>query len=214
MPTDLFQKDMDRAKHWFNTRVLEPGKEYVTSGTEPTKLALSAAVGWCCGLCPLLGVSAGLCCVAILVSRGKLHGPMTLLANLLSVPVELLMIPVYMHMGQLMTGAPHESFPRISLRDLFGVGGAKLLRLIGRALLAWVITWPLLVGSLYFVLTPAFVWLQTRYQARRGAIPVGGYSPAPTTPDGVQPLMPLGVSTDGSITEVGLVPQDSDARMD
>lgn len=59
-------------------------------------------------------------------------------------------------------GAPSQRFPRVSLRDLFGPGGAELLRFVGRALLAWVITWPLLVGALYFALTPVFAWMQTR----------------------------------------------------
>lgn len=202
---------MERAKHWFKTKVLEPGKGYITSGTEPKKLALSTAVGWCCGLCPLLGVSAGLCCLAILVSRGRLHGPMTLLANLLSVPVELLMIPVYMRLGQVLTGAPSQTFPRISLRDLFGPGGVELLKLVGRALLAWTLTWPLLVGALYFALTPFFAWMQTRY-SRRGGTAAAEYSQPADSLEGMQPLMPTGISSDGSVVEVGPVWPGSDER--
>ena len=34
------------------------------------------------------GVSAGLTCLAVFASRGALHGPMALLANLVSVPAE------------------------------------------------------------------------------------------------------------------------------
>lgn len=63
-------------------------------------------------------------------------------------------------------GAPRQTFPRISVGDLFGPGGAELLRFVGRALLAWVITWPLLVGALYFALTPVFAWMQTRCCSR------------------------------------------------
>lgn len=48
-------------------QVIEPGRSYITSGAEPKQLALSAAVGWCCGLCPLLGSSA-LCSVTACLS--------------------------------------------------------------------------------------------------------------------------------------------------
>jgi len=40
------------------------------------------------GICTHAGVSAGLTCLFIFASRGALHGPMALLANFISVPVE------------------------------------------------------------------------------------------------------------------------------
>jgi hypothetical protein len=98
-------------------QVLDPGVEYIKSGAEPKTLAASAAAGFCNGLCPVLGeivviagawcggpclssvvytnkagssagVSAGLTMLMVLASRGALHGPMALLANFISVPVE------------------------------------------------------------------------------------------------------------------------------
>mmetsp|Transcript_21087 Transcript_21087/g.63441 ORF Transcript_21087/g.63441 Transcript_21087/m.63441 type:complete len:206 (-) Transcript_21087:1965-2582(-) len=198
---------MDKVKQWFMAKVVEPGKSYITSGAEPKQLALSAAVGWCCGLCPLLGVSAGLCCLAILLARGRLHGPMTLLANLVSVPAELTLIVVYMRIGEIITGAPHQDFDRISLSDLWGPSGKDLLKAAGRAVLAWALTWPLLVGVLYIALTPCFAWLQARYLQSRGAAEPG----SPTTIlDGSQPLIPGDASTDGSVGgEVGLTSRRS-----
>lgn len=37
-------------------QVLDPGSEYIKNGAEPRTLAASAAVGFCNGLCPLLGM--------------------------------------------------------------------------------------------------------------------------------------------------------------
>lgn len=199
---------MDRAKIWVKHKVIDPGKEYIKSGAEPKTLAASAAAGFCNGLCPVLGVSAGLTCLFIFASRGALHGPMALLANFISVPVELALIVPYMRIGEWMTGSPHVMLAPVGIRDLFKHGSGDLLRSVGCAVLAWVLTWPLIAGGLYLALAPAFQLLRRQYVRSTGseaefqavydheaAAAADGATPHST------PLLPVaGISSDGSVT--------------
>lgn len=66
-------------------------ESWLKEGADPTTLAISAGVGFSLGLCPILGVSTILCLGALVVARWlrvELHSAMALLANLVSVPVE------------------------------------------------------------------------------------------------------------------------------
>lgn len=112
-------------------------ESWLREGADPTTLAISAGVGFSLGLCPVLGVSTLLCLGALVVARWlrvELHSAMALLANLVSVPVEvrssvhtdtdtfptqLALILPHMRVGEFVTGSPHMQVVKIHLSDLW-----------------------------------------------------------------------------------------------
>ncbi len=68
-------------------------QSWLQEGADPLTLAKSAGIGFALGLCPILGVTTLLCLGALVVAKWigvELHTAMALLANLISVPVEVL----------------------------------------------------------------------------------------------------------------------------
>jgi uncharacterized protein (DUF2062 family) len=201
---------MERVKLWLKAKVLDPGVEYIKSGAEPKTLAASAAAGFCNGLCPVLGVSAGLTMLMVLASRGALHGPMALLANFISVPVELALILPYVRVGEWITGSPRVELKPVGITDLFKQGSGDLLRSVGCALLAWALTWPLVAGGVYLATVPGFQLLRRKYMHTRGSdaeldtlSSSSARAAAETRPLHSVPLLPVaGVSSDGSVTSI------------
>lgn len=114
-------------------------ESWLKEGADPATLAISAGVGISLGLCPILGVSTILCLGALVIARWvgvELHSAMALLANLVSVPVEvrhgtrqwlipqqqhqqLALILAHMRVGEFVTGSPHMQVVKIHLSDLW-----------------------------------------------------------------------------------------------
>lgn len=66
-------------------------QSWLQEGADPLTLAKSAGIGFALGLCPILGVTTILCLGALVIAKWvgvELHAAMALLANLISVPVE------------------------------------------------------------------------------------------------------------------------------
>lgn len=68
-----------------------------------------------------------------------------------------------MRVGEWLTGAPHVDFSPVGLKDLILHSSTNLLKSVGRAVLAWVLTWPLLAFGLYLALAPAFQFLRRKW---------------------------------------------------
>lgn len=135
-------------------RVLEPIIELLTQGVTPDKIAATLAVGVTIGLFPFIGTTTTLCLLIGLWQRMNL--PILQAVNYLLTPLHLVMILVYVRMGEWLCNAPEEkqfsvtgmvrAFKELTVGEfLRQFGGAGL-----HALIAWSLTAPLLFCAVYF----------------------------------------------------------------
>ena len=74
------------------------------------------------------------------------------------------MIVPYLRLGETLLGLPHLPLKPVGLRDLiFGEHKRELLFGVGCAIFGWIITSPVLVVAISYILTPIFAALQRRY---------------------------------------------------
>ena len=85
---------------------------------------------------------------------------MTLLANLVAMPVEVLLIFPLMRLGEVILRAPPVHVVPKHFRDILHPGEA--LKGVGHALLAWAIIAALLAWPLAMALTPLFAYLRKK----------------------------------------------------
>lgn len=157
-------------KTWVQSKVVKPFKQYVTEGAEPSLLAWSASAGFTAGLCPLLGVSTILAFLLHFVVKTcgiHLHLPMLLLANLVSVPIEVACILPFMRFGEFVIRAPKLDAAPMAIKDIIFSNPGAALKGIGHALVGWVIAAPVIVVVLAKLLKPVFAWAAQRYSKHR-----------------------------------------------
>lgn len=157
-------------RNWTQTKVVKPFKQYVSEGAEPSLLAWSASTGFVAGLCPLPGVSTVLALFLHFVLKTcgvQLHLPMLLLANLVSVPIEVACILPFMRLGELILQAPKLDAAPTAIKDVIFSDPGAALKGIGHALLGWVLAAPFLVVLCARLLRPVFAWAAQRYSKRR-----------------------------------------------
>jgi len=145
-----------RRSSW-RQRVLDPVIALLTQGVTAEKIAQTLAVGAVCSMFPFLGTTT-------LLNLGvglwlRMNQPIMQSLNYLLTPVHLLMIVVYVRIGEWVWRAGEDRFTVTEMlrvfRDetfiaflrRFGVAG-------GHAFTAWLITAPLLFAAIYFPLRP------------------------------------------------------------
>ncbi|CAL8471804.1 g11346 [Coccomyxa elongata] len=158
---------MGNCKGWFQRKVADPFWSYLQQGAEPRVLARSAAVGFNIGLCPLVGVSTGITVVVLLITRSYLHGPMTLLANLVALPADIALVLPFMRLGEVLLQAPYLPVTPVSIKDIVFNHPGDALKGLGHAVLGWVVCFPLSTWLTAIVLRPVFAVLQRRLERRR-----------------------------------------------
>lgn len=89
----------------FQARSLERLRHWLREEISVERLALSIAVGFVVGICPLLGLPTVLCVVASIVLR--LHFPALQLINYLMYPLQLLLLLPFARLGRLLFGGAH-----------------------------------------------------------------------------------------------------------
>jgi uncharacterized protein (DUF2062 family) len=137
-------------REFFRKKLLLPLKNQLTQGATPKALAITCAVGATLAIFPLLGFTTFLC---ILVGVGlKLNQPILQAVNYLLYPIQILLIPVFLKIGEMLTGSEKVSFnpstvvsefmadPRIFLAN-YGMAGlhAVLVWMVLAPILAWII---------------------------------------------------------------------------
>jgi uncharacterized protein (DUF2062 family) len=132
--------------------------EQLIRGVSPQKLAVTAAVGVSFGLFPLFGFTTIFC--LIIGAIFKLNHPLLQLANHGMGVIHILMIPVFLRIGEFIVGATPISFsvtqmlhdvhekPIVFLQN-YGMAGLY-------AVLAWSLIAPLIGMTLYFILSRVF----------------------------------------------------------
>lgn len=137
-------------------RLIDPLRAQLTQGVTPSRLALALSLGVVLGVVPILGITTLLCGVVAAVL--KLNQPAVQVANYAAYPVQLVLFVPFFHLGAWIFRQPPVTFTVAQLRaelreDRLGTlahyAGANL-----RAVAAWALIAPLVVGVLFVVLRP------------------------------------------------------------
>ena len=157
-------------RHGFwRRRLLDPLVQQLTQGTTPSKLALALAVGVVICVNPFLGTTTGACLAAGALLR--LNQPILQIANVLTAPLQLLLIVPWVRIGERLYGAPPIPINPTVLLQQFRAGPGPFLQRFGlagvHAATAWILAAPFLGAALYFSLRPLLTALGQRVAAVR-----------------------------------------------
>ncbi|BET68512.1 hypothetical protein ASA1KI_34300 [Opitutales bacterium ASA1] len=131
--------------------------DQLRQGTSPGRLAASIAAGTVCSVLPFIGLTTLFNLVVAAVAR--LNQPIMQVLNQLLTPVQLVLILVYVRIGERLWGAHPLSFSvsdvvstfrEASLSEFFARFGMAGLH----ALTAWTITAPVVFGVVWFATAP------------------------------------------------------------
>lgn len=147
-----------RRSGFWRRRVREPLLALLTQGATPEGLARTLAWSGVCSLFPFLGTTS-LLNLAVGQWRRLNHPLMQTVNQLLAAP-HLLMILVYVRLGELVWRAGEDRFSVTEMIRAFGeLGFADFFQRFGRAglhaLTAWALTAPLLYWFTYYAARPA-----------------------------------------------------------
>ena len=143
------------ASFW-QRRLFRPVRAQLLQGITPDKVALTFAVGTACSLLPFFGFTS-------LLNLGvglwlRLNQPILQTLNQLLGPLQLLLILVYVRIGERIWGAPPTPLSVSTLLHSFRQNPAAFVQRFGwtgvHAATAWVLSVPLIVASLYYGLRP------------------------------------------------------------
>jgi uncharacterized protein (DUF2062 family) len=142
---------------FWKRRVVLPILAQLKQGITPDKIAATLALGTACSLFPFLGFTTLLNVGAGLALR--LNHPILQTINQLLGPVQLVLILVYVRLGETIWRATGDRFTvREMLSTFRDASFGEFLQRFGwagaHALTAWMLTTPLLVGAVYFGLRP------------------------------------------------------------
>ena len=144
-----------RPSFW-QRRVIQPILAQLTQGVTPDRIALTLGVGLACGLFPFLGFTTALCFAAAFMLR--LNQPIIHIINQLLWPAQLAGIPVYVWLGQNIFGAPPVPVDPQEIARVFAESQREFWSRFGlmglHAFTAWLVTVPLLIGTVYYATRP------------------------------------------------------------
>lgn len=150
--------DTSTPRHGFwRRRLRDPLVAQLTQGATPDKLATTLAVGTACALLPFLGFTTLLTLGAGLALR--MNQPILQTLNQLLGPLQLVMILVYIRVGEWIWRA-HETRFSIAdmLRTFHDASLGEFLQRFGwagiHAFTAWLISVPIIIVGIYYPLRP------------------------------------------------------------
>jgi uncharacterized protein (DUF2062 family) len=148
-------------------RLLAPLRAQLTQGVSPDRLALTLGVGAACSVFPFLGFTALLNLAA--GSALRLNHPILQVLNQLLGPLQLLLILVYVRLGETLWGATASRFELADMLAVFrDASFGEFLQRFGwagiHAFTAWLLSVPFVVAGLYYGTRPALrrLWLSVR----------------------------------------------------
>ena len=144
--------------------MIAPLTAQLTQGVTPDKLAATLAVGTACSLLPFLGATSLLNLAVGL--RLRMNQPILQTLNQLLTPLQLVMILIYVRLGEWLWSAQDARFTVADmLRTFREETFANFLNRFGwagvHAATAWTLTTPLLIAALYFAIRPTLRRLAT-----------------------------------------------------
>ncbi len=142
---------------FFQRRVVGPIKAQLTQGVTPEKIAYTLGVGTACSLLPFLGFTS-------LLNLGvglwlKLNQPILQILNQLLGPLQLVLILVYVRIGEKIWQAPPMPLSVGTIVSSFKADPWAFLQRFGwtgvHAATAWLISVPFIVAAITYGLRPA-----------------------------------------------------------
>lgn len=147
----------ERVGFW-QRRVLGPIRAQLTQGVAPDAIARALAVGTVCSIFPFLGFTT-------LLNLGvgfalRMNQPILQTLNQLLGPVQLVLILVYVRLGEVLWRATDDRFTITELMQAFRDKSlADFVERFGwagvHAFTAWLLTAPLVLAAVYFAARPA-----------------------------------------------------------
>jgi uncharacterized protein (DUF2062 family) len=152
-------------RSFWRRRLVDPIVALLTQGVAPDKVAATLAVGTVCSMFPFLGTTSALNLGVGLWLR--MNQPILQTLNQLLGPIHLVMILVYVRVGEWLWRAEGERFSIAEMIRAFGeLSFSDFLRQFGwaglHALTAWALTAPLLFAIIYWPLRPVLRRLARR----------------------------------------------------
>ncbi len=154
----------DRPPSFWQRRFIGPIRALLTHGVTPDRIALTLAVGTACSLLPFLGFTS-------LLNLGvglwlRLNQPILQTLNQLLGPLQLVLILVYVRIGEKIWGAAPMPISVPTLVRSFRDDPGAFLQRFGwtgiHAATAWLISVPVIVAGLYYALRPLMRKLSRR----------------------------------------------------
>jgi uncharacterized protein (DUF2062 family) len=144
-------------RSFWKRRLGDPVMALLTQGVTPDKIAATFAVGTAASLFPFFGftttlnILVGLCC--------RMNQPLLQVINYLLAPVHLIMILVYVRIGEWIWDAGDDRFTLTDVFETFRHDSIReFLQRFGwagiHAFTAWAISVPVIITVLYFPLRP------------------------------------------------------------
>jgi len=157
------------SRSFWQRRIRDPLVALFTQGITADKVALMLSVGTACSLFPFLGFTSLLNLVVGLWLR--LNQPLLQTLNQLLGPVQLVLIMVYIRLGEWLWQAPAGQFTIGEMLRIFReVSVAEFLQRFGwaglHAFTAWALTTPLLIAGVYYLVRPALRRLASKVPAQ------------------------------------------------
>ncbi|MDB6127111.1 MAG: hypothetical protein JWM35_1007 [Verrucomicrobia bacterium] len=152
---------------FWQRRLLGPIRALLTQGITPDRIALTLGVGTACSLLPFLGFTS-------LLNLGvgiwfRLNQPILQTLNQLLGPLQLVLIIVYVRIGEKIWHAPPMPLSASTLVKSFRDSPGAFMQRFGwtgvHAATAWAISVPFIVAGIYFGLRPVV----RRFAQRRAA---------------------------------------------
>jgi uncharacterized protein (DUF2062 family) len=153
-----------RLKKFWRERVVALVASQLVQGITPQKMALTIALGLSLGIFPILGATTTLCALAGICLR--LNQPIIQLVNYLASPLQLMLILVFVRIGERLMRAPRISFSIPELIRKFHESPLKFFREFGmtglHGIIAWLVIAPFLAILIYFLLLAPLKKLSAR----------------------------------------------------
>lgn len=134
----------------------EIAKRQLTQGTSPKALALTFAAAFVLGTFPILGATTFLCFVAAWILG--LNQPLIQAVNYALSPLHIILIPVFLKLGQVMFRAPAFVTDPMELQKQFREDWVLFLQRYGwagvHAAVVWALIMPPLGVAVFFLLRP------------------------------------------------------------
>jgi uncharacterized protein (DUF2062 family) len=145
-----------RLKKIWRERVVALIVAQFTQGVTPQKISLTIALGLSLGIFPILGATTALCAIA---SIGfKLNQPIIQVVNYLASPLQLMLILVFVRIGEWLLHTPRVSFSIPELFRKFHESPVKFFQEFGltglHGIVAWFVIAPFVAALIYFALLP------------------------------------------------------------
>ncbi len=153
---------------FWRRRIIAPLRTQLTRGVSPRALSHAVAGGFVCGVFPVLGTTTLLTTVSGIALR--LNQPVMQSINWLTYPLHLVLIPVFIRLGEHLFGAEPLAFSIPQLVEIFAEAPAaffsRFAMTFAHCIVAWLVVAPFLAVAIVLVIHPVLRRAAERWQLR------------------------------------------------